>query len=280
MSVSLDALLKRVDISTLPTIYLRLDEAISNSQTSIAEIGAIISEDAGISTRLLKLVNSSFYGFPSRIDTISRAVMIVGTHQLRDLALATSVMQMFEGIPEDLINMESFWKHSLACGIAAKVVCSYKNAPNKESFFVAGVLHDVGRLLMFKNIAAEYREVLGLASAEGRLTYEIERERLGFDHAAVGAHLLHLWKLPVFLEELVACHHRPGKAVRYPLEAAILHVADFLVNALELGSSGERFAPRLDDSAWTLTGLPANGIPDVLSEVEGQFSDVVTTLLG
>ena len=129
-----------LEIPSLPMIFTRIDEAVNNPRSSLADIGRIISEDSSLTARLLKIVNSAFYSFPSKIETISRAVTVVGTQQLRDLALATSVMKLFQGIPPDLINMEAFWKHSIACGVAARVLAAHKREANIERFFVAGIL--------------------------------------------------------------------------------------------------------------------------------------------
>ena len=104
------------DIPSLPEIFIRVNEVVNNPRSSLEDVGKVISEDTGLTARLLKIVNSAFYGFPSHIETISRAVTIVGTQQLRDLALATSVIRLFSGIPHDLLDMESFWRHSVACG--------------------------------------------------------------------------------------------------------------------------------------------------------------------
>jgi HD-like signal output (HDOD) protein len=176
-------------------IFTRIDEAVNNPRSSLADIGRIISEDSSLTARLLKIVNSAFYSFPSKIETISRAVTVVGTQQLRDLALATSVMKLFQGIPPDLISMEAFWKHSIACGVAARVRGSKREA-NIERFFVAGILHDIGRLILHagSRLDAPHWVVampVGIA-LQGR------NEELGFDHASLGRVLLEL-ELPASL---------------------------------------------------------------------------------
>lgn len=268
-----------VTIQSLPTVYTRLDQAIANSRTPLAEIAEIISQDSGLSSRLLGLVNSSIYGFPSRVDTVSRAVVIVGTHQLRDLALATSVVSLFKGIPGDLVDMESFWRHSVACGVAARIIAGIKNAPNTERFFVGGVLHDIGRLVLFTRAPEEARESFAVRDREGRTLHEAEVAVLGCDHADVGQELVRRWRLPVLLEELVGFHHRPEEAIRYPLETAVLHISDVIANALQLGSSGEKYVPALSAIAWKTVGLGPHMLESILEQVEEQYTSVVTNIL-
>jgi HD-like signal output (HDOD) protein len=266
-------------ISSLPMIFTRINDAVNNPRSSIADIGRVISEDPGLTARLLRIVNSAFYSFPSKIDTISRAVTIVGTQQLRDLALATSVMKVFKGIPEDLMNMEAFWCHSVGCGITARVLASHRREANLERYFVTGMLHDIGRLLLFMNLPKQTRTALMRCQLSGELLYQVEYEEIGFDHATVGSTLLQAWNLPASLEEVVAFHHAPHKALRYPIETAIVHVADIIAHALELGSSGERFVPQLNPEAWERIGIPPTLLPATLEQVERQFHDS-TQILG
>jgi HD-like signal output (HDOD) protein len=266
-------------ISSLPMIFTRINDAVNNPRSSIADIGRVISEDPGLTARLLRIVNSAFYSFPSKIDTISRAVTIVGTQQLRDLALATSVMKVFKGIPEDLMNMEAFWCHSVGCGITARVLASHRREANLERHFVTGMLHDIGRLLLFMNLPKQARTALMRCQSSGELLYQVEYEEIGFDHATVGSALLQAWNLPASLEEVVAFHHAPQKALRYPIESAIVHVADIIAHALELGSSGERLVPQLNPEAWERIGIPASLLPAALEEVERQFHDSTQMIL-
>lgn len=274
-----DLLRGYVEVSSLPLIHLRLEEAINNPKKSMSDIAKIIRDDPGLTARLLRIVNSAFYSFPSRVETISQAVTIVGTQQLSALALATSVMKMFKGLPEDLVSMDSFWRHSIACGLAARQLGTVRREANAERFFVAGMLHDIGRLVMFTKLTEPSREILMIAKQEQRLLYEIERERLGFTHAVVGGVLLQTWKLPTSLEETVMYHHNPTAATRFPIETAIIHVADVIVHAMDLGSSGERFVPPLEPEAWERLNLTPSALASVEEQIDRQYQDALHTML-
>lgn len=264
---------------TLPTIYYQVDAAINDPISSATRIGRIIGEDAGLSARLLQVVNSAFFGFPSRIDTISRAVTVIGTHQLRDLILATSVIESFRGIPDGLVDMESFWRHSIATGVAARIIATYLREPNVERFFVAGLLHDIGSLVMFAQIPRDQAEVLKHCAETDALLHVTEREMLGFDHAEVGGLLLKAWKLPSALIDIARWHHAPEKSSQHAAEVAVVHMADIVSHCLECGSSGEKFVPPLDDGAWQRLGLSEGALSSVIALVDKQYQDAVRQIL-
>ena len=267
------------NIPSLPEIFMRINEVVNNPRSSLEEVGRVIIEDTGLTARLLKIVNSAFYGFPSQIDTISRAVTIVGTQQLRDLVLATSVIRLFSGIPHDLLNMESFWRHSVACGITAKILATFRREANVERFFVAGILHDIGRLILCLEKSDEMRSILNQVRDGSNTVHVVEKEVLGFDHASVGGALIQAWKLPASLEEVVLCHHSPLKASRYPVEAAVIHVADLISHALQLGHSGECWVPQLEFQAWDRLGLPVSILSSTIDLIDRQYYDTVQMIL-
>jgi len=268
-----------VEVSSLPMIFVRINEALNRPSSSIMDVSRIISEDSGLTARLLRLVNSPLYGFPSHIETVSRALVVIGTQQLRDMALATSVIKLFSGIPADLVTMESFWQHSVACGLAARILATYRREANVERLFVGGLLHDVGRLVLYSRMAKLAREALVRARQDRKLLTLAEREVIGFDHALVGSLLVRAWRLPASLEEMVAFHHQPSEARRFPKDAALIHIANIIAHALEIGTSGERFVPPLAAEAWECLGIPISVLARTLDQVERQFDEVLRTIL-
>lgn len=261
-------------LASLPAVFTRLNEAV-NGNNSMDQIALIIEEDTNLTARLLKLVNSSFYGFPSKIDTVSRAITLIGTREVRDLALATYVMSLFKNIPRDLVSMESFWRHSIACGIAARSLAALRHVEQPETCFVAGLLHDIGRLVIYLNIPDQGRKTLLQAESRHQLLYMTEREVIGFDHASIGGALLREWKLPVSLIEAAMFHHDPVKALREPMPAATVHVADIIVHSMRLGSSGGVFVPPLAAAAWERLGLSSGVLPSIIRQVEDRYATMV-----
>lgn len=266
-------------ISSLPLVYTRVQEAVNDPHSSNRDLANIISEDPGLAARLLRMSNSPFFGFASKIDTINRAVTVIGTKQLCDLVLATSVMRLFHGVSPELVCMESFWRHSVACGVAARILATYRREPNVERFFVAGLLHDIGRLIIFMQIPEIALKVLQEAHSRAALLYEVESEMLGFDHAAVGGALLTQWWLPEHTVEAVAHHHRPSDSPNEHIDAALVHIADLIVNAMCIGTSGERFVPPLDLRAWERIGLPVSVLAPTLTQLERQYSEAISVIM-
>jgi putative nucleotidyltransferase with HDIG domain len=269
-----------IEVGTVQTMYDRLVQVIDHPLSSSGDVGKVIAEDPGLTVRLLKLVNSPIYGFPSRIDTVSQAISIVGMAQLRDLAVGTAFLRMFVNVPSQLVDMNSFWRHSIACGLAARLLAAQRREPNIERFFIAGLLHDIGRPIIFTRAPLEGAAALLEAARSGSLLFDIEERTLGFHHGAVGAALLERWRLPGMLTEAVAWHHAPRQAPRFPVETAVVHTADVIANALSLGSSGEHLVPRFDPAAWELLDLPPGCLPGLFKQVELQFGHAVDAIIG
>lgn len=262
-----------VQLGSLPTIFYQINEAVEDPECSFSEIGAIISKDSALCARLLRIVNSSFFGFASKVETITHAVTIVGMVQLRDLALATAIVNNFDGLPKNAVNMKSFWRHSISVGLAGRVIGIYLKESNPERFYVLGLLHDLGRLLLYLTVPEDMGRVLQL-NAEGGLLHEAENKVLGWDHAEVGGALLRKWNLPAQLVEGVQYHHNPSSAPNFSVEAAITHVADIVAQTLELGSSGELYVPPMDSKAWDALGLSSSMLPSVVTQVNCQADEL------
>ena len=265
-----------VQLGSLPEVFGRINEAVSDPNTSISSLAHIVADDPGLASRLLKISNSGFYSFPRKVDTVSQAVMLLGTEQVRDLALATSVIQLFAGISDDLVDMKSFWTHSIGCAMCARALATACRQRNVERFFVAGVLHDIGRLIMFEALPEESQKILEEGKGAKIDLHIIENTEIGFDHSEVARILLEKWHLPVSLVEAVGLHHHPRRARQYPLETSIVHVADVMTHSMQLGTSGQDGVPALDTAAWERTGLS----PDVISTTWEQVSCEVHELVG
>jgi putative nucleotidyltransferase with HDIG domain len=273
-----DLLKGSVTVASPPAIYQKLVTVINDPRSSSSHVAAVIAEDSGLTARLLKIVNSAFFSFPRRIETVTHAVTVVGTSQIRDLALATSVMTLFRDVPRELVDMEKFWHHSLAVGVTARVLAGHRREENVERFFVAGLLHDLGRLLMFMRAGTQAGEAVARAESTGMPLYRAEREVFGFTHAQVGSALLDQWNFPGAFREATAYHHQPRRASRYPVETAAVHVSDVVANGLRWGHGGEPRTPDMDESAWTLLGVDASVIPIVLGDAQRQMEAAVQLL--
>lgn len=266
------------ELGSPPLVYQRLVDVINHPRGGAQDVANVIAQDTALTGRLLKLVNSAFFSFPNRIETVSQAVSLVGTSQVRDLALATSIVEAFKDLPAELIDLDAFWRHSLACGVAARVIAGLRGEPNVERFFVAGILHDVGRLVLYLRAPGEARAVLSHARETARSLLETEQEVLGFDHAHIGGTLLDRWRMPESLRDGVRFHHEPTKAVRFASDVATVHVADIFANALQLGSSGERILPRFSAHAWQVLAVDPRVIHLAVAQIDREYDAAVHSM--
>jgi len=268
------------EMATLPIIFTRINEAVDNPESSFSEIGQIISGDSASSARLLKIVNSAYYGFSHKVETITHAITIIGTAQLRDLVLATAVIERFQGVPSKTIDMKSFWLHSISCGLAARILATYRHDRNPERFYVLGVLHDIGRLLMFLNIPDQMRKVIEMAEQEKISLYEAEKQIIGFSHAEMGGFLMEAWNLPGTFQTAINFSHDPSSTTpEYVTETSILHVADLISHCMEHGSSGDRYVPPLDEEAWEKIGLRPSILASVVYQLDRHLDEAIHMFL-
>ncbi|NIP73361.1 MAG: HDOD domain-containing protein [Gammaproteobacteria bacterium] len=289
-----DLVADNVELMSLPEICIRVQLMAEDPACSAKGLGRLISNDPALTARLLKLVNSAYFGRRAPVETVSRAVTIVGIRELQALTLAASAVEVFERVPIHLVDMVSFWRHSVFCALVAGRLGARCAVLHHERLFVAGLLHDVGRLLMLARLPEQAAEAL-TAAGEG---WQQERQALGFDHAAVGAELLSLWGLPASLQAAVRWHHAPGEADEASLEAALVHLADAATHALEeVGLVREPagydpfghllepvWAPQsdrlaaADGASWTLTGLDREDVADAVAEAAEGFEQVLAVI--
>ncbi len=275
LRIDLDSFVdKELEMGTLPMVFHKLVEVINDPRSSALDTAEVIEKDTELAVRVLKIVNSSFYGMRSRVDNVSRAVTIIGGNQMLSLAVGLSVVTAFRNIPAELVDMDSFWRHSVSCGIAARLLAGYHKLPNTERFFVSGLLHDIGRLAFYTEYPSIARKVMERARGAGRLLVDQEVRDLGFSHCRLGGLLLENWKLPLSLESNVRYHHNHGKA-QHRKDAAIVLVADTLVNALEYGTSGERYVPRLDKDAWETLDISPGALIQIANQLSLQLEDIL-----
>lgn len=277
MSLSAVELVRDVQqLVSLPEVSVRITQMTQNSHCSAAELGKVISQDASLAARLLKIANSPFYGLSAKVDTISRAVTLLGLQQIRDLVLSTSATRAFEGIPTDLISVEDFWHHSLFCGLLAQELGVECSVSRSESLFLAGLLHDIGQLVMFHKLPQHmHSALLRTLQVEDPLPmYLAEREVIGFDHAQVGDALATIWNLPSNLRECIAWHHEPDKAQAFPVQVALVHIANAIASLPYIEASDMEDWSRIAPSAWEVTGLNRDQVLKAVERARVQLRDV------
>jgi HD-like signal output (HDOD) protein len=284
VTTSIDEIIEQVDdIVSLPGVFIRINEMIEAQESTASEIGSVLSQDPGLTARLLRIANSPFYGLSKEVDSVSRAITIIGTQRLRDLVLATCAVDAFDGIPNELITMDDFWSHSLYCGLISKQLAELAGMRESDSLFIAGLLHDIGQLILFRHLPAESLEVLlrDLDQAGESDIAATEREIIGFDHAHLGGAIVAHWHLPLILVEPISLHHEPEQATAFPKHTAIVHIANTLAVLAELNTlnAEETDAPVIHAGAWETVGLNADVIQAVISAAKQEFEGMRTLFL-
>lgn len=269
LPLTIDSVLHNSEIPALPERYRRLLRAVDGQSPSC--VSDILREDAGCSSFLLALVGSPLFHFAAPIGRVDDAVASIGEEQARDLMLAAVAVRLFAGVSPDIVHADAFWRHNVACGIVARTIAARLGEANVERYFLAGLLHDIGSLFLYRHIP-ERSLIQLLHERDTRAPlYELEREVLGFDHAALSGALAQEWELPEAVWAAVTHHHAPGSAVAYPREGAVLHVADLIAVALECGSSGEYCVPPLVPEAWDALGIAVAELPLLVEQVDHQL---------
>lgn len=259
-------------------VLQEIETALASPQCNLNSIGDAIQKDPDLTARLLRLANSPYYGFANRLSTVAEAVSLLGIQQIQDMIVASSVLEQFRGIPDKLVNKDSFWRHSLAVGICARLLAMERRLPKPDKFFVAGLLHDVGRLVLMLQAADWAQKVFSVYQSEKILLRDAEKKVLGYDHQQIAQELLLNWSYPAALVQAVAFHHAPDNSLA-KMDAAVVHVADHLVNAMGIGSSGEQYVPPLDEKAWATLGLGPEILERIVTAVDEQILAVEEAFL-
>ena len=247
-----------IGLPTLPAVITQMISLIDNPKTSARNVSQLISTDQALTAKILKLANSAFYGFPREIATVDLAIVVLGFETVKNLGLTVSVLERFSGDGDGEtadFDRQKFWEHSIGCGVAAKILASKLPYRVPGEAFAAGILHDIGKLILSQYFPNEFSEVLRLARDEDLYIGQAEERVLGVTHADIGSWLAERWNLPKQLEEAIYFHHTPGRLERSPQLPALIHLADFLCRREQIGDGGGERMPHLDPAALRAFGI-------------------------
>lgn len=261
------------DLPSLPAYFYDILNALNDPDSSLADVASIVEKDLSLTTRILKLANSSFFTRSNRAVTIKDSLNIIGMDHLRNIVVSTALISQFKGIPEYFVTLESFWAHSVASGLAARDISDYKKSCNKETLYLAGIIHDIGSLIIYKEMPEQAEEALKRCNEWGHNLIDAEQSVFGFDHTEVGSALIEKWALPKIFKEITQHHHFPLKSKNYPVETAIVYLADYIVQSNQLGSSGEYHSPSLNQEVLRFLGLSEKDLGVISKKVIETFRE-------
>lgn len=254
-------------LPTLPPIVQKLNLMIEDERTSLHQIADLIEKDQVITTKVLRLANSAFYGFPRKVSTVNQAMMLLGLNVLKILIMTSSIF--------DIIHKEDvgLWEHSVGVAACAKIIAEKTEIKDPQEIATAGLLHDLGRVIEMVSLREEYKEIIALIS-QGEDPLMAERKVLGLDHAEIGSFLMRQWNLPERLIEAVSAHHQLELSKKFRKESACLHLSDVLVHARGYGKTLYEKVPPLDSEVFKILGLSLPEIKEIIFLLEPRLYEL------
>jgi HD-like signal output (HDOD) protein len=269
------------DLATLPEVALRIANMVDDPASSATDIGREIGNDAALTARLLRIANSHAFGQHGKIVTLNRAIAVLGVRRVRDLTVGLTAIRTFDGIGNSLVTMESFWRQSVLCAIAAGHIVARRGGHRGESPFIAGLLHDIGQLVLFNRVPELARQALlmSIDATDDLGLYLCERKIMGFDHGAVGVALARKWGLPLSLQECIQFHHEPERAQAHPIEVATVHIANSVAVLAEIGSTDLRDAPAISQAALRAVKLDSTNVAEIVRQTQESAQEILPHLI-
>jgi HD-like signal output (HDOD) protein len=244
---------------SLPITVSKILQICNDPKTSPADLNQVISLDPVLMGRVMKLINSAYYSLPNQITSLVRAIIMLGINTVKNLALSTAVLGNLSAKQNfQALNIDGFWRHSLCTGVTAKLLAARRKRDVKqlEEYFVAGLLHDIGKIPLNNKMSAEYVEALSLTDREQRPLYVVEERITGVNHCEVGRLIIKSWNLGPVMEDVVFFHHfleqYPGKNRDVLVTVA---AANFFANTNQIGFSGDRYPEKLPQNVFDELGI-------------------------
>lgn len=268
------------DLPSLPAVVSELLASIDQEDLDAHALAARITLDQALTAKTLRLANSSFYGMPSKVTTIQQAISVLGFHSIRTLVTACAVTGSFQPTPASGLDFNVFWRHAIASAVCARVLAPHCRI-SPDTAFTAGLLHDLGTLVLATRYPAQYQQAVAYQRQHDCLDATAQQAVFGLDHAAVGAALAAHWKFPPAIQAAVAQHHQapppapPGTPM--PL-ATLVHLANALAHALDLAEQEDDQAPPLSLPAWQALDLSTVACARTFQESEQLYHDMCQML--
>ncbi len=268
---------KTMDLPTIPEVLVRLNDVIADDDASAEDVAKVISTDPSISTNVLRIVNSAYYGLQVRVSSIGLAVSIMGFSMTKKVALKAAVFSLFgqREVRVPHFDAVAFWRHSVFTGVAARTLGAASERLSKlhaEDLYICGLLHDIGKILMLEKATAQYRHVLEESTRTARPAIEIENEVFGFSHADVGSVLGVKWFLPEDLTVAIRYHHAPHEDPFHRSLSSLIHLADHLAWTHGSPSTQGTPAPELRHEVFEEVAMDPARVEELLPQIREDFA--------
>ena len=260
---------------SLPTSVTKILEICNDPKTSPADLNKVIGLDPVLMGKVMKLINSAYYGLSQEVTSLVRAIIMLGINTVKNLALSTAVLgtlgkqQAIEGL-----NMDGFWRHSLCVGVTAKLIAKGRKIDSKlhEEYFMAGILHDIGKIPLNNRLSKQYVMALAASDRDNSPMYLAEKKTLGLDHSEVGKLVVELWKLSPEIRDTVLHHHHPVEYTgQFKDIVWTVALANYFSNYYEIGFSGDRYPDRLPEEVFAYLGVSLEQLEDLEDKVNAEI---------
>jgi len=271
------------DIATLPEVTIKIIQIVEDPKSTARDLHDVIKNDPALSVKVLKVVNSAFYGLPGQVASVDRAIILLGLSAVKNIAIAASIARLFKGkrISEQF-SAADLWRHSVAVAVTARAVGKLSPHPVMlDELFVAGMIHDIGILVERQSFPEQFSEVIRRCGETGQEFLECEREVIGADHQAFGVGLTTKWKFPRHLRAAVGFHHNP-EAVSVELRnlANLIHVADVVACEEKLGFYYTAQHERLEPATLEMLQVTPEQINETRAGLRDQLTEAEASLGG
>ena len=270
-----------VELPTLPETVARLGKVIDDPDSSVETVAAELSKDPAIATNLLRIANTAYYGLPVRVSSVNVAVSVLGFKMTRKLALKAAVFSVFGHRRERIQQFDpsAFWKHAVFTAMVARALGARSSCfedTHPEDLYVAGLLHDIGKLVMLDRAASKYLACLRKAAQSQTPEVEVELEEFGFTHTDVGSMLAIQWSLPEDLAIAIRYHHSPSRDPFHCSLSSLMHLSDHLAWRVGKPSTVGTVAGAFDSDVYEQVGLSPDEVEAVLSSIVEDESSLET----
>ena len=263
------AIVRRIQsLPTLPPVVKKLTTMVESPDVTAKDVGKLISSDQVLSAKVLKLVNSSFYGLSGKVSSISHAVILLGFNVIKGVVLSASVFDLMEK------SMVGLWEHSLGAAIISGTISRNLGLSDPEEISTAALLHDIGKVLVRVSLSEDYDRIVRITGEQGRTFREAELEVLGVDHADIGSWLSREWGLPRQLIVPITYHHDPDNAQGLQDRVAVVHIADSLAHAFGVGGGPDGGVPRITELSWHRLGMPGLDLTALMRKILVDLEEV------
>lgn len=265
----------KFDLLTLPAVYLRVKQVVDDPASTAGELAEVVASDPAMTGRLLRLVNSAIWGVRARVDSVHRAVTVLGLAQVHDLVLATAVAAVFARIDPRGMDVERYWRGSVSRALGAAAFGRMSGFDDPGRAFTEGLLSDLGHMVLYQALPEPTMQARAATAAEPWKLAAAEQALLQTDYAEVGAELVDRWRLSSPFGAAIRAQCAPQNAIQHGMDAALLHLAGILADALDDGGSPEQRAAVAVPEVWTITGLGADSLPVAAAEVRTHLAATV-----